>query len=170
MNLLNFYFNFIYCRSPEEALEFALYFNDHYSLDGADSNGFVGCMWSIVGIHDQGWTERPIFGKIRYMNYAGCKRKFDIKKYAMKYGAKSCGAGKKQQNGSSSKDHSTKSIKTFFKQTSNGTSVPSDTVKPKKPSIPPPNDRLSQLKRKIEESTPKNDSFDILGGIMKDMK
>ena len=104
------------------------------------------------------------------MNYAGCKRKFDIKKYAMKYGAKSCGAGKKQQNGSSSKDHSTKSIKTFFKQTSNGTSVPSDTVKPKKPSIPPPNDRLSQLKRKIEESTPKNDSFDILGGIMKDMK
>lgn len=29
----------------------------------------------------QGWKEREIFGKIRYMNYAGCKRKFDIKKY-----------------------------------------------------------------------------------------
>jgi deoxyribodipyrimidine photo-lyase len=29
----------------------------------------------------QGWTERPIFGKIRYMNYAGCKRKFDIAAY-----------------------------------------------------------------------------------------
>ncbi len=29
----------------------------------------------------QGWAERPIFGKIRYMNYNGCKRKFDIKKY-----------------------------------------------------------------------------------------
>jgi deoxyribodipyrimidine photo-lyase len=28
----------------------------------------------------QGWGERPIFGKIRYMNYAGCKRKFDIAK------------------------------------------------------------------------------------------
>ncbi len=29
----------------------------------------------------QGWAERPIFGKIRYMNYAGCKRKFDVDKY-----------------------------------------------------------------------------------------
>ena len=76
-------------QSPEEALEFALYFNDHYSLDGADSNGFVGCMWSIVGIHDQGWTERPIFGKIRFMNYQGCKRKFDIATYSMKHGGKS---------------------------------------------------------------------------------
>ena len=75
-------------RSPEEALEFALYFNDRYSLDGSDSNGYVGCMWSIVGIHDQGWTERPIFGKIRFMNYAGCKRKFDIAKYSAKYGAR----------------------------------------------------------------------------------
>ena len=27
------------------------------------------------------WTERPIFGKIRFMNYNGCKRKFDIKGY-----------------------------------------------------------------------------------------
>jgi deoxyribodipyrimidine photo-lyase len=29
-----------------------------------------------------------VFGKIRYMNYAGCKRKFDINKFIMKYGAK----------------------------------------------------------------------------------
>ena len=29
-------------ESPEQALEFALYFNDHYSLDGADSNGIAG--------------------------------------------------------------------------------------------------------------------------------
>ena len=29
-------------ESPEQALEFALYFNDHYSLDGADSNGTAG--------------------------------------------------------------------------------------------------------------------------------
>lgn len=27
--------------------------------------GYVGCMWSIAGIHDQGWGERPVFGKIR---------------------------------------------------------------------------------------------------------
>lgn len=42
-------------------------------------------MWSIGGIHDQGWSERPIFGKIRYMNYAGCQRKFDVKKFVAKY-------------------------------------------------------------------------------------
>ena len=29
-----------------------------------------------------------VFGKIRYMNYQGCKRKFDVKKFVNKYGAK----------------------------------------------------------------------------------
>jgi deoxyribodipyrimidine photo-lyase len=71
--------------SPEKGLEEALYLNDHYSLDGNDANGYVGCMWSICGVHDQGWTERAVFGKIRYMNYNGCKRKFDIEKYMAKY-------------------------------------------------------------------------------------
>jgi len=67
--------------SPQQALEIALLLNDKYSLDGNDPNGYVGCMWSICGIHDMGWTERPIFGKIRYMNYNGCKRKFNIQGY-----------------------------------------------------------------------------------------
>eukprot|EP00959_Pyramimonas_sp_CCMP1952_P261342 5463851-Pyramimonas_sp.AAC.1 len=30
-------------------------------------------MWSIVGVHDQGWAERAIFGKIRFMNYDGAR-------------------------------------------------------------------------------------------------
>lgn len=67
-------------------------------------------MWSIGGIHDQGWGERAVFGKIRYMNYQvqlhifrslrncrdpnlsswrgivqGCQRKFDVKKFVSKY-------------------------------------------------------------------------------------
>ena len=114
--------------SPEEALAIALYLNDRYALDGRNPNGFVGCMWSIGGIHDQGWKEREgktdvlcchtfrttgnhvvfwsyavlyeplifpssyfidqimmphgtVFGKIRYMNYAGCKRKFDVPRF-----------------------------------------------------------------------------------------
>uniref|UniRef100_A0A3Q4BSE5 Deoxyribodipyrimidine photo-lyase n=1 Tax=Mola mola TaxID=94237 RepID=A0A3Q4BSE5_MOLML len=71
--------------SPEEALSTALYLNDRYELDGQDPNGFVGCMWSICGIHDQGWAERPIFGKIRYMNYKGCLRKFDVARFEQKY-------------------------------------------------------------------------------------
>uniref|UniRef100_A0A7N6AN66 Deoxyribodipyrimidine photo-lyase n=1 Tax=Anabas testudineus TaxID=64144 RepID=A0A7N6AN66_ANATE len=71
--------------SPEEALSIALYLNDRHELDGQDPNGFVGCMWSICGIHDQGWAERPVFGKIRYMNYKGCTRKFDVAKFEKKY-------------------------------------------------------------------------------------
>jgi len=72
-------------ESPEKALEIAIFLNDKYNLDGRDPNGFVGCMWSICGIHDQGWRERPIFGKIRFMNYEGCKRKFDVKSFETKY-------------------------------------------------------------------------------------
>ncbi|GAB2274098.1 DNA photolyase phr1 [Dionaea muscipula] len=66
---------------PEEALAISIYLNDKYEIDGRDPNGYVGCMWSICGVHDQGWKERPVFGKIRYMNYAGCKRKFDVDGY-----------------------------------------------------------------------------------------
>lgn len=68
-------------ESPEQAIEFGIYLNDKWELDGRDPNGYVGIMWSMAGIHDQGWRERPVFGKIRYMNYQGCKRKFDIEKY-----------------------------------------------------------------------------------------
>ncbi|KAJ4827949.1 DNA photolyase phr1 [Turnera subulata] len=68
-------------RGPEEALATAIYLNDKYEIDGRDPSGYVGCMWSICGVHDQGWRERPVFGKIRYMNYAGCKRKFDVNGY-----------------------------------------------------------------------------------------
>jgi len=63
------------------ALKTAQKLNDKYALDGNDPNGFVGVGWSIMGIHDQGWREREIFGKIRYMNFAGCKRKFDVQKF-----------------------------------------------------------------------------------------
>lgn len=67
--------------SPEEALATGIYLNDHYSIDGGDPNGYVGLLWSIVGVHDRPWTERTVFGKIRYMNYGGLMRKFDIAKY-----------------------------------------------------------------------------------------
>ena len=42
-------------------------------------------MWSVCGVHDQGWAERAVFGKIRYMNYQGCKRKFDVAEFVRKY-------------------------------------------------------------------------------------
>jgi deoxyribodipyrimidine photo-lyase len=39
----------------------------------------------MCGVHDQGWAERAVFGKVRYMNFAGCKRKFDIQKYIARF-------------------------------------------------------------------------------------
>ncbi len=67
--------------SVEEALQWTIYLNDKYSLDGRDPNGYVGIAWSIGGVHDRAWFPRPIFGKVRYMSYSGCKSKFDIKRY-----------------------------------------------------------------------------------------
>lgn len=63
------------------AMEIAVYLNDKYELDGRDPNGYVGCAWSIGGVHDRAWTERPVYGKIRYMNANGARRKFDVDKY-----------------------------------------------------------------------------------------
>jgi deoxyribodipyrimidine photo-lyase len=71
--------------SPAQALRFGLYLNDRYALDGNDPNGFTGVGWSVMGIHDMGWKERPIFGKIRFMNYAGCKRKFKVDQFVSRY-------------------------------------------------------------------------------------
>ena len=67
--------------SPEIAQQIAIDLNDKYELDGRDPNGYTGIAWSIGGIHDRAWFERPIFGKIRYMNYNGCKSKFDVMIY-----------------------------------------------------------------------------------------
>jgi deoxyribodipyrimidine photo-lyase len=72
-------------KNPEEALKIAIILNDTYEIDGYDPNGYTGIMWSIAGVHDRAWTERPIFGKIRYMNYNGLKRKFDIEEYIQRW-------------------------------------------------------------------------------------
>jgi len=72
-------------KTPGEALSTAIYLNDKYELDGRDPNGYTGCAWSIGGVHDRPWAEREIFGKIRYMNRNGAKRKFDIASYIQKH-------------------------------------------------------------------------------------
>lgn len=71
--------------SPEEAMQIAIYLNDRYELDGRDPNGYTGIAWSIGGVHDRAWGERPVFGKIRYMNDKGCRRKFDVEGYIGRY-------------------------------------------------------------------------------------
>lgn len=71
-------------KSPKEAMHIAITLNDAYELDGRDPNGYAGIAWSIGGVHDRAWFDRPIFGKIRYMNANGAKKKFDVEKYIQK--------------------------------------------------------------------------------------
>jgi len=70
-------------KTPEEAFKIATYVNNRYELDGRDPNGFAGVAWCF-GKHDRPWSEREVFGKIRYMNASGLKKKFDIDLYALK--------------------------------------------------------------------------------------
>jgi deoxyribodipyrimidine photo-lyase len=72
-------------KSPEEALSTAKKLNDRYELDGRDPNGYTGIAWSIGGLHDRPWIERKVFGKIRFMSYDGCRKKFDIEAYIRKF-------------------------------------------------------------------------------------
>lgn len=71
--------------SPQEALDILIRLNDAYSIDGLDPNGYVGILWSVAGLHDRPWFERPVYGTVRYMNYMGLKRKFDIDSYIAKW-------------------------------------------------------------------------------------
>lgn len=71
--------------SPDEAIKIAIYLNDRYELDGRDPNGYAGIAWSIGGVHDRAWFNRPVYGSIRYMNAAGCAKKFPVKEYIKRY-------------------------------------------------------------------------------------
>jgi deoxyribodipyrimidine photo-lyase len=70
-------------KNPKRGFKIALYLNNKYELDGRDPNGFAGVAWCF-GKHDRAWSERKVFGKIRYMNASGLKRKFDADKYVEK--------------------------------------------------------------------------------------
>lgn len=72
-------------QSPQQAFECCLYLNNKYQLDGRDPNSFAGVAWCF-GKHDQAWAERPVFGKVRYMNAAGLKRKFKMADYTDRWG------------------------------------------------------------------------------------
>lgn len=65
-------------ETPEIAFKNTLYLNNRYFLDGRDPNSYAGVAW-CYGKHDRAWTEREIFGKIRYMNENGLKRKISKK-------------------------------------------------------------------------------------------
>jgi deoxyribodipyrimidine photo-lyase len=68
-----------------EAMANAIALNDRYQLDGRDPNGYAGIAWSVGGLHDRAWPERPIFGKVRYMNYNGARNKFDVDQFVQRW-------------------------------------------------------------------------------------
>ena len=67
-------------RTAEEALATMIYLHDRYALDGRDPNTYTNILWCF-GLHDRPWTERAIFGMVRYMTLDGMKRKTDVPAY-----------------------------------------------------------------------------------------
>ena len=67
-------------NTPRTAYETALALNNKYFLDGRDANSYANIGW-LFGLHDRGWPERDVFGKVRTMTASGLKRKFDIDAY-----------------------------------------------------------------------------------------
>ncbi len=67
-------------ETPEIGYRNAIRLNDIYELDGRDPNGYAGVAWCF-GKHDRAWKERPVFGKVRYMNANGLMKKGDIAGY-----------------------------------------------------------------------------------------
>ena len=70
-------------HTHEVAYQTIISLNNAYFIDGRDPNSYTGVAWCF-GKHDRAWTERPIFGKLRYMNDKGLERKFDMQGYINK--------------------------------------------------------------------------------------
>jgi deoxyribodipyrimidine photo-lyase len=70
-------------NTPEYAYRTTLYLNNKYFLDGRDPNSFANVAW-VFGQHDRGWTERGVYGKVRYMSSGGLERKTKPGQYVEK--------------------------------------------------------------------------------------
>ncbi len=68
-------------KSPQTAIDNAIYLNDKYSYDSPSTNGYVGILWSIAGLHDRAFSDFPVTGKIRRMTYNSIKKKFNVADY-----------------------------------------------------------------------------------------
>ena len=70
-------------NTPEYAYRTTLYLNNKYFLDGRDPNSYANVSW-VFGQHDRGWTEREVYGKVRYMSSGGLERKAKPEQYVEK--------------------------------------------------------------------------------------
>ena len=66
--------------TPQEGFATTLWLNNKYFLDGRDCNSYANVGW-LYGVHDRGWPERDVYGKVRIMMPSGLKRKFDVNAY-----------------------------------------------------------------------------------------
>lgn len=71
-------------ETPRDALEIMIELNNKYALDGRDPNSYSGIFWCL-GRYDRGWTEREVFGKIRYMSSDSTRRKYKVTNYIKTY-------------------------------------------------------------------------------------
>jgi deoxyribodipyrimidine photo-lyase len=72
-------------QDPQTAIDYLIRLNDFYSIDGGDPNGYVGILWSVAGLHDRPWFNRPVYGLVRYMSASGMAKKFALKSYIDKW-------------------------------------------------------------------------------------
>jgi deoxyribodipyrimidine photo-lyase len=79
-------------NTPEHAYRTTLYLNNKYFIDGRDPNSFANVAW-VFGQHDRGWTEREVYGKVRYMSSGGLERKTKPDQYVEKVEEKIEGSG-----------------------------------------------------------------------------
>lgn len=69
----------LWTKNASEAIDILVHLNDTYMLDGRDPNGYTGILWSVAGVHDRPWFDRPVFGLIRAMGKEGSLKKTKIK-------------------------------------------------------------------------------------------
>lgn len=71
-------------KTPKEALERMIHFNNKYALDGRDPNSYSGILWTL-GRYDRPWPARPIFGAVRTMTSNSAARKLRMREYLKRY-------------------------------------------------------------------------------------
>ncbi|KJP87130.1 hypothetical protein AK88_03176 [Plasmodium fragile] len=103
--------------NSQTALKYAIQLNEELSIDGKTPSGYASIMWSIMGVHDQSWNERNVFGKIRFINSNGCKRNFDMNMFVLKY-------PKGKENASIVKKIPTITFASYLKKRKNGPATP----------------------------------------------
>jgi deoxyribodipyrimidine photo-lyase len=66
--------------TPAKAQATMIRLHEKYALDGRNPNTYANILWCF-GKHDRPWSERPVFGKVRYMSLAGMEAKTDVAAY-----------------------------------------------------------------------------------------